>query len=600
MSKIIDLKGLSIPAQQAADSTSFNIRPTSMDKWISNLPMANLGETSRLIFKAVVEINRLEMSIQERYKAMELLRKPCHYIVESLEKHFSGRPLPLNKRNRKISELARALLSEFSVSYKILAHQIEISSHPDLKLLTNSLHRAMSYQGLLLLRSYQVYAPYPRGIWKELHNIYNFIESCDLLKQVIKDPLNLFPGNSNIETLYKKILLLSLAMPYRLHRGEIDKVYALLNQFVSFSHLNKISDGAPPIGLFIIDLDSDNQPGYLAMHSSHNFYNCRSFNTSEMVTNLNEQLQSSDSELLSTVSLDLCTRLLSAWSILSKRGFSRIQREESFANVAFGLSAAHHFVNGQQAFITRPEQPNNEAKPKAYFHSSQVQTLDDTAHGSDVWDMNLTDSSNSASDKNASNDTDTITSALGSEYQTVELAMTNVSTAGYCLVSREDIGFSAHVGDLLAVHDTNELSLEQWDIGVIRRMLSNRDGNIELGIEILTANAVAISVRLESTDNNQTNSDYLRCLMLPELRTIDQAATIITPSMPFKIDSHIRINLQDQSILAVLSTQLEGTKSFSQFEFNVLKEDILTDNKSNKNPEEKTNENDFDSIWSTL
>jgi len=607
MSEIIDLKGLSIPAQHAADLASFDVRPKFMEKWITSLPMANLGETSRLVFKAVVEINRLEMPIQQRYKAMELLRKPCHYIVESLEKHFAGRPLPLNKRNRKISELARALLSELAVGYKIIARQIESSSRPDLKLLTNALHRAMSYQGLLLLRSYQVYAPYPRGIWKELHTTYHFIESYDLLKQVIKDPLNLLPGNSNLETLYKKILLLSLAMPYRLHRGEIDKVCILLNEFVGFSRLNKMTDGAPPAGLFIIELSSDNQPGYLAMHSCNDFNSCRLLNTSEMTINLNEQLQAPDSKLLNIVSPDLCKRLLSAWSVLSKRSFSRIQREDSYADVAFGLSAAHFFVSGEQSFETTPGQHDGKSVLNSHasdFHSTRVHALSDVTKGPDVWNMNFTYSSNdpfnAPPDKNSLNYNDAITSSPTSDYQTVKLAMSNVSAGGYCLVSQENVDFSAHVGDLVAIHDTSELSLEQWGIGVIRRMLSNRSNNVELGIEMLTPNAVAVAARLETANDTQPGSDYLRCLMLPELRTIEQPATIITPSMPFKTNSHIRINLQDQSILAVLSKQLECTRSFSQFEFTVLEKGLSEDNSGDKNVEGPINENDFDSIWSTL
>jgi len=605
MSEIIDLTGLAIPAQQNADKTSFDVRPKFMEKWITSLPMANLGETSRLVFKAVVEINRLDMPVPQRYKAMELLRKPCHYIVESLEKHFAGRPLPLNKRNRKISELARALLSELAVGYKIIARQTETSSRPDLKLLTTALHRSMSYQGLLLLRSYQVYAPYPRGIWKELHTIYHFIESYDLLNQVIKDPLNLLPGNSSIDTLYKKILLLSLSMPYRLHRGEIDKVCSLLNQFINFSRLDKITEGSPPAGLFIIDLDSDNQPGYLAMHKSNDYRSCRLLNTSEMIININEQLQSSDSELLKMASGDLVTRLLAAWSVLSKRSFSRIQRDESFANVAFGLSAAHHFVSGEQAFSPIPEETGTKPDVNGKisdFHSTRVHALSDIVKGPDVWNMNYTYSENDPNralpDKASL--ANNIAAQQGFEYETIQLGMANISAGGYCLVSQGDINFSAHVGDLLAVRDTDDLTIDQWGIGVIRRMLSNRSGSIELGIEMLTPNAVAVAARLEGENDSQTGSDYLRCLMLPELRTIEQPATIITPAMPFKLDSRIRINLQDRSIIAVLSKQLECTRSFSQFEFKVLEEDAPRQENTTNTMESAINEDDFDSIWSSL
>lgn len=606
MSALIDLKNLSIPAQYAANKSSFDIRPKFIEKWITGLPMAHLGETSRLVFKAIVEINRLDISIQQRYKAMELLRKPCHYIVESLEKHFVGRPLPLNQRNRKISELARALLSELAVSYKIIARQIESSSRPDLKLLTHTLHRAMSYQGLLLLRSYQVYAPYPRGIWKELHTIYHFIESYNLVKQVIKDPLNLLPGNSSIEALYKKILLLSLAMPYRLHRGEIDKACTLLNQFVGYCHISTITEPTHPTGLFIIDLNSDNQPSYLAMHTGNDFSNCRLLNTSEMVVNLNEQLQSENNELLNIASLDLLRRLLSSWSVLSKRGFSRINKNNTTADVAFGLSAAHYFVSGEQNFLATPGENNGESVIKSKtsdFYSTRVHGIGDVTKGPDVWNMNYTysnnDPINGEPDTRSLTPSDNLHTGPSSDYRTVRLAMSNVSAGGYCLISQDDVDFSAHVGDLLAIHDENEPSIGQWGIGVIRRMLNNRSGNIELGIEMLTPNAVAVAARLEKIDNNEPGSDYLRCLMLPELRTIEQPATLITPSMPFKINSQIRINLQDHSILAILSRQLESTRSFSQFEFTVIEDNMPRDN-DNTITEGPINENDFDSIWSTL
>jgi len=604
MSEIVDLSGLAIPAQQSSDQTSFDVRPKFIEKWITSLPMANLGETSRLVFKAVVEINRLDMPVPQRYKAMELLRKPCHYIVESLEKHFAGRPLPLNQRNRKISELARALLSELAVGYKIIARQTEMSSRPDLKLLTCALHRTMSYQGLLLLRAYQVYAPYPRGIWKELHTIYHFIESYDLLNQVIKDPLNLLPGNSNIDDLYKKILLLSLSMPYRLHRGEIDKVCNLLNQFVSFTRIDKVTEGSPPAGLFIIDLSSDSQPGYLAMRQSNDYRSCRLLNTSKMVVNINEDVQSPDSALLRTASHDLVMRLLAAWSVLSKRSFSRIQRDNSFANVAFGLSAAHHFVSGEQIFSPLTDGSNTDPAANAKiadYHSTRVHAISDVTTGPDLWNMNYTYSENDptrAAPNTASLSTQTA-SSQGFEYETIKLGMSNVSAGGYCLVSQENINFSAHVGDLLAVRDTEDMPLKQWGIGVVRRMLSKRNGSIELGIEMLTPNAVAVAARLESENESQAGSDYLRCLMLPELRTIEQPATIITPAMPFKPGSRIRINLQDRSIIATLSKQLECTRSFSQFEFNVVEENIPHDD-DEANMEGPINENDFDSIWSSL
>jgi len=604
MSDIVDLKGLNTPDQAAPMKTSFDVRPRIIEKWIVNLPMANLGETSKLVFRAVVEINRLELSIQQRYKTLELLRKPCQYVVEALEKHFAGHPLPLNTRNRKISELTRAILSELAVGYKVIAQQIESSARPDLKLLTATLHRAVNYEGQLLMRSYQIYAPFPRGIWKELNTMYHFAESYELLEQEIKDPLNKVNNYSTISTIYRKILLLSLAMPYRLHRGEIDKVCALLDRFVYLSRIDNVSPQHNPTALFIIDLHKDNPPGYLAMHKEDDYRSCRLLNTSEMVISINDQYQSANPDLMNLISSDLLDRLLSTWSVMAKRGFSRIKKESAYAEVALGLSAAHHFVSGEQPFTPIPSTDDLQfTSSTADYHSTKVAALSDVVKGPDVWNMNYTYSDNDPT--NAGSPTTSlnagVTDLQGYEYQTIKLSIANVSAGGYCLVSDSDVDFTAHVGDLLAIRDVEDASIDQWGIGVIRRMLSNRVGNFELGVQMLTPNSVAVAARLDAGNGSEPSSDFLRCLMLPELRAIDQPATIITPAMPFRTGSQIRINLHDKSIIAVLTEQLEYTNSFSQFQFDVVDENVQGSGTGHdEQTTEMLSEEEFDSIWTTL
>lgn len=605
MSEHTSLSGLTIPEQKAPDKSSFDVRPKFMNKWIASLPMANLGETSRLVFKVIVEINRLQIPVQKRFSALESLREPCRYIADSLEKHFTGRPLPLNDRNRKISELARALMSELAVSYKIIVRQLlEESSRPDSKLLVTSLHRIISYQGMLLLRSYQIYAPYPRDVWRELYTIYQYTEQHELLDTNIKDKLNLLPGSSTIALVFKKILLLSLTIPYRLHRGEVDKVCTILNQLASYSTIEKIPLGHDPQGLFIVDLFTDKPPGYLAMHQGSDFRSCRLFNTNEMVAHLYEKRIDADKELLELVSDNLLQRLLTSWSVMSKRSFSRIPKDSAFVEVAFGLSASHNFVSGEQAFVTEDVAPDVSvlnSKPQSQYHSTKISNLSDSHVGPDIWNLNYTYSTNDPINAKP------VTAVLNNEertssheYETLRLRMTNVSAGGYCLISQENPGFSVHVGDLLSIREYEDKSIEQWGIGVVRRMKSSRNGKIELGVQMLTPNAVAVGARLEAGNGSSRGSEYLRCMMVPELRAINQPATIITPALPFKTGSKIRINLHDKQILATLTQQLEHTRGFSQFEFSVKAETHKQDIPKKQPAAEPVVEHDFDSIWSSL
>lgn len=601
------LEGLAIPSQKEPDKASFDARPNFIAKWIANLPMANLGETSRMVFKAVVEINRLQLPVQDRYKSLEALREPCQYITESLEERFAGRPLPLNEKNRKISELARAMTSELALGYKIVARQlVSTTKRPDQDLLLAALHRSTSYLGLLLLRSYQVYAPYPRNAWKELHTIYRYAEEQKLLNSPIKDDMSHLPGsNSTIATMYSKILMLSLAMPYRLHQGEVDKACGLLNRLIQLVSLEKIYTHPSTQGIFIVNLHEDRPPGYLSLYQGNDFHNCRLLNTRALAAHIQNSVNENDPELTKLASIDLLKRLLSSWSTMSKRSFSRISKQGAHVEVAFGISAAHHYISGEKPFTLdteKPEELSLQNSRQSEFHSTKTRSVSDQYTGPDVWTSSYTysanDPSNAEPDKKALNDKSSHIQSF--DYQIIPIAINNVSAGGYCLTSKSDTPLAAHVGDLLAIREYNDKSIVQWGIGVIRRMMSRAGGNIELGIQMLTPNAIAIAARLESYNSGDRGSEFIRCLMLPELRTIDQPATIITPALPFKLNSRIRIKLQDKQVLATLTRQLESTRSFSQFEFSVLNDDIRDEPVTT--PEDKKDDTglDFDSVWPTL
>ncbi|WP_126456118.1 hypothetical protein [Sulfuriflexus mobilis] len=606
MSSGIDLKGLAIPAQKRPNKASFDARPRFIEAWTANLPMANLGETSRRVFKAMIEINRLQLPIEDRYRSLEALCEPCQHVTASLEKHFIGRPLPLNKKNRKISELDRALMSELALGYKIVARQlVEESARPDQKLLLNALQRATFYLGLLLLRSYQVYAPYPRNVWRELHSIYRYAEHHKLLDKISKSPVSPELGHNNtINFLYSKVQLLALAMPYRLHRGEVEKVCVLLNQLVPLVSPQTIPLQQDSQGLFIIDLNSDRQASYLALYPGQNYQDCRLLNTHALVMNLRQRLADKEPALLDILSEDLIQRLLASWSIMSTRSFSRISKWSEQVEVAFGLSAAHYFVSGEKPFsfddTTRDELSIHDDHTSS-FNTTKVNAISDQYTGPDVWTTNYTysgnDPHNAVADTYALNNTARHIQSLG--FQSSQLTVNNASAGGYCLLSQPNGNISVHIGDLLTIRESNGKSIEQWAIGVVRRMISTRHGCLELGVQMLTPNALAVAARVEAYNGRACNSEFMRCLMLPELGAIEQPATLITPALPFKKGSQIRISLDDKQVIATLTRQMETTRSFSQFEFSVREaEQAIAPVRVTKG--EIHSRANFDSLWSTL
>jgi len=49
---------IEIPERSKAGKTSFNIRPKKVEQWLEDLPRANLGETARLLYDALLDVNQ--------------------------------------------------------------------------------------------------------------------------------------------------------------------------------------------------------------------------------------------------------------------------------------------------------------------------------------------------------------------------------------------------------------------------------------------------------------------------------------------------------------------------------------------------------------
>lgn len=110
---------LKVPEQKTASLSFCDTTPKAFRLWIDQLPMANIGEASRQLYHAIIELNHLFLAPQQRMQFLELVREKIHFVCNELSRHFLGLAIALPEKQRKIANLAQALQLHLASGYKL-------------------------------------------------------------------------------------------------------------------------------------------------------------------------------------------------------------------------------------------------------------------------------------------------------------------------------------------------------------------------------------------------------------------------------------------------------------------------------------------------
>lgn len=588
---------LSVPDRLPPQDGGFDARPASVKAWIENLPMANIGQATRALYAALTEMNHQEMPAPQRFKSLELLRLPVSYVCEEMKRHFVGRPLPLPERTFRIACLARALTGELATGYKILVAEHAAGGRSrDRKRLVTSLHRALRLLGTVLLRSYQVYAAYPQQVWQEIHALYRYAEAQRRHNDRVLEEDDGGTRTGTIADLYKQILLLALACPYRLRHGEAEKIWQALEHWAPFAHLLPYG-GADSDALFVTDLASDQPPTYLVLYEAGGDTGSRrTLDTSRLGDEVRHALTGlrHGGAAACPLSANTLRRLMLAWGVLPKRRFSRT-RDHAQVIVAMGLSSIHYFVSGEVAFNSSSGNLDCPAELGSQRGNPFAVRPPGERDGAmpDLWEADF------RLEGQAAPSTLEMAVAQASagihidpSHRTQKWKMINVSAGGYCLLWDNPETTRAQVGELIGLREQSDPDTFHWRLGVIRWLKYVEKRGLELGVQMLSPGAVAVAAR---GDGQGGQNGYTRGLLLPEIASIQQQATLLLPSPPFRPDDTAIVNCHGKEIRVRLTKLVENTGSFAQFQFAPLGEVNKPDKRRTAAPP-----HDFDDIWEIL
>ncbi|WP_323814252.1 hypothetical protein [Cellvibrio sp. NN19] len=605
------LKKLNVPTEGLAQlSFCGGNKEAQVKAWLQSLPLTQTQQVSAQLYMAVHELSRLRTSSENRLAILELLRTPIHQTLSGLALKYLNQPLILPEAALKTATVAQAIQKHFLNSYLAVVKEI-CTPHatkvpPEQQALV--IHRSLTALSLLLLRSYQLYLPVPGQVWTEIHALYQLACALELEQLPVEDKLPHQQDLKTIHNVYLRILLLASARPNQLRQDEIESTYNVLELLAPGAELHPYQPGGKE-NLFVVLTDS-NRPPFYKSHwrpaSNPGVEPPLEIRTSPLVSKLKE-LQSIGNEGVDAsvsqrnqlnLSAALTKHLLQAWSHLALRSFER-QEVNAEIEVTVGLTNIHFHLADQQPFNLFLNQGSAVAGAPtkgAIFQKRGVQLkVEETKKTSDPWGdaFEIVGTPFDGRALPTLNIEKKIQSQELENYQgqhpVYTVPLIDRSLGGYGLEWRNEIPVQVRAGELLGLR---EYGRNKWSIGVVR-WAHQIKGATQLGIQIIAPHAVPVG--LAAIQKTGGFAEYLRALQIPELRAVNQPASMITNAITFHEHSKARLYTQPQAHTETphegdksiqLTQRIFATGAFSQFGFREL---------ATAKPEPR--KDDFDAVW---
>jgi hypothetical protein len=585
---------LRIPQQNLKSLSFAESSEKGIVHWIANLPKANIGETARQLYQGLIEINQLDIAPEKRLAILEKIRPEVHYVCSALSKYYLGQSIVLEDKPRKVANLSQSLQNHLANGYKIVvAHERQVRSRDHGAIIGLAIQRAM--RGLCgpLLRAFQLYCPVADGVWVELHQLYQLARKRDLHLQPIQDNESLEGKPLSVEQCYLIALLMGSARPNQMRQSAMGRLFAVLEDW---SRLASLVSPEDPKALFIINPTMDCPPRYRSLIRDENLSESLGLSTDRLVGAIKEYMLNGESQIALRVpdglGVEMLQHLSQSWGDLAERTFNRVPGRGSL-KISIGMSATHFRIaqSSFAKFISADEHDMNpfsdsaqRARQEGWSGAFDGGTsVDWEPHG--VEQIHYNELGDNSSDE-------------GEEHYPIHaLPIVNHSPGGFCLTWPKEVPKQLQAGELLGVQEESD---QDWSLAVVRWIRQVRGGGTQMGVELIAPHCTPCAIKL--IRKTEQPSQYLRGLILPEVTAIDRPATIITPRMPFSVNSKVMILQGNRENRAHLTDRIAASGSFSQFEYHLIEEP--GDNKNKPQPVGSaltvSTDDDFDSLWKSL
>lgn len=535
---------LTLPPRSSTPASGLVTRLAEVERWLTSLPMLNLAETTHHLARYLTGLNRSALDDRQRLQILELLRTPVEHVSQGLARTYVGLPLPLTDKARHTTEQVRELQTEMAYGYKLVTFNSTAMARLDDRdkaWLAVAMQRAIRYLTALLFRHYEIYTPPPEGTWYEIHQLYRYAETINVVGLAVTDKLNITLPQSSVGHAYKQALLLDFSDPYHLPARLLDRIHHYLDRYASLATLTPGVVALKPQCQFLINLDND-RAGAINAGSSPitTEVRYRLLNTTELARTLHQQFQALtagqqpeadglDKDFFRHIGFDLLARLINAWGVNPKRIFTRQERTGRRMDAVFGVEAINYFVNGAERFCPSTNEvgpmPRNYTPGIAGGAHNRVKQAETVKHS--LW------------------------------------GLADESAGGYALAHRDAPGEPVRVGDLMAARSQEDGG---WETGSVRWVRASGTDGVEIGIQRMAPNAGAVAIM--AVDDPQER--YFLALALPEVKALKQPPTLVTARGFFKPGRLLSLDNGYRTRQVRASTLLELTGAFERFQYEFI------------------------------
>jgi len=245
--------------------------PTTMTlkalrKWLQSI---DKNATDILIEQCLVKLIRFNSTHYPVKSRLQILGITQHSLAELFNNEKALVRAAINADEPDLSSLHQLdkLFEEFANGYKLVINGL--ASRPSLNeteslQVQEAIYFCLKFLAQRLLLAYVQYASPAKGIWREINQIYRYAEEKGLLYHIIDDPASdsSFPVFHCGDFIYKRILLLALAEPFRLMKDECLELYNLCSRWIGACSLFPLGELSSR-GQHLVDLADDYPPRFV-------------------------------------------------------------------------------------------------------------------------------------------------------------------------------------------------------------------------------------------------------------------------------------------------------------------------------------------------